>query len=510
MVGLIKKHYLFYSLLFFIGIVSRFPFLEKAQSHWDGPDYTIGILHYSFIEKTPSPPGYPLYIAIGKFFNFFISDPHMSIVLVSVLFAGVGAVVFYLTGKLMFDRVVGLIATSIFLSAPTIYYFGVTANPYGILPVTSSLVALVVFLILKKKRDYGFLLALVFSFAIGIRPQDAMFLTPLYLLGCFYLKSKERIISIAALIFLTLFWFLPTTVVVGGIGQYFSYVISFAKNDAAPNLSLQRIIQILPIIIKGVYLTCGLASIFLFVILKYIKNVVYPSELLGKNIKPYFLVYSFWITPSLLFNLFIRSDHAAHQMAYLSAFILLVSYFLKKTFRKKTIVVVLVVVVVNLITFFRDRDPQRVKPYVSQSFHYSEITKNNLRMHAFEDFIVNKYQPYETLMVVDPEIFRSVSYHLKSFRVYSFGAIDTNNIPHANIVHASFDWHYIKTIKTVHEFIIPNGTHYILFYNNNKPIVFEKLDVRSLLLSGNQKVYILQVQGKKTLRLSKGQISALD
>lgn len=511
MVGLIKKQYLFYTLLFLIGILSRLPFLEKAQSHWDGPDYTIGILHYSFIEKTPSPPGYPLYIAFGKFFNLFISDPHLSIVLVSVLFAGIGAIVFYLAGKLMFDRVVGIISSSIFLSAPTIFYFGITANPYGILPVTATLVALTVFLIIKEKKDYGFLLALVFSFAIGIRPQDAMFLTPLYLLGWYYLKSQERITSIVGLAFLTLSWFIPTIVAVGGLHEYLSYIYSFTRNDAAPDLSIQRIVQITPIIIKGIYLTCGLASLFLLMTIKYRSFVIYPGKLLGKNIKPYFLVFMFWITPSLLFNIFVRSDHAAHQMTYLSAFIVLVSYFLKNSFRKKIIFVVLILVIINLITFFRDRDPQKIEPYVSQSFHYSEIVKNNERMDVLKNYITAKYLPTQTIVITDPEVFRATSYHLKNYKVYSFGALDTNNFPHANIVHTSFNWHYLKTTEAVHEFTVPSGIRYILFYNNNKPMVFKKLDVVApLLLVGNQQVYVLKVKEKETLRFSIGQISTSD
>lgn len=510
MLRLKKNSYLLYAFLFLTGILTRIPFLEKAQSHWDGPDYTIAILHYSFIEKTPSPPGYPLYIAIGKFFNFFISDPHMSIVMVSALFAGVGAVVFYIAGKLMFDRVVGLIAASIFLSAPTIFYFGITANPYGILPVTATLVALVVFRILKEKKDYGFLLALVFSFAIGIRPQDAMFLTPLYLLGLYYLKSRERVVSTFGFIFLSFSWLIPTVVAVGGVSEYFSYVYFFSRNDAVAKVSIQRIVEIAPTIIKGLYLTCGFASILMLALVKHFGLIASPKKLLGTTMKPYFLVFIFWITPSLLFNVFVRSDHAAHQMAYLSASILLCSYLLRSIFRKKALFLVLIIVVANLNTFFRDRDPQNVMPYVSQSFHYSEIVKNNMRMSSLQEFVYKKYKPDETIIIVDPEIFRAVSYQLKSFKVYSFGAIDTNDKPHTDIVHSSLNWHYVKTINEVHKFVIPRGVKYVLFYNNNKKLVFGKLDAKELFLHGNQQVYELHVHEKEVLNFSKGQISALD
>ena len=41
-----------------------------------------------------------------------------------------------------------------------------------------------------------------------------------------------------------------------------------------------------------------------------------------------------WILPALVFNLFVRSDHAGHQMTYLSAFILLISSSFSETGHK--------------------------------------------------------------------------------------------------------------------------------------------------------------------------------
>ena len=52
----------------------RFPLIEKMQSHWDGPQYSIAVVRYSLIQETPAPPGYPLYIAMGRLFYFFTHD----------------------------------------------------------------------------------------------------------------------------------------------------------------------------------------------------------------------------------------------------------------------------------------------------------------------------------------------------------------------------------------------------------------------------------------------------
>ena len=99
-----------------IGIVaffSRIPFLEKFQSFWDGPQYSIGIVRYSFVQQTPAAPGYPIFIGLGKFFYFFLHDPHSAIVAVSVLASVLGAITLYIVGLNIYNRLVGIAAATI-------------------------------------------------------------------------------------------------------------------------------------------------------------------------------------------------------------------------------------------------------------------------------------------------------------------------------------------------------------------------------------------------------------
>src|SRR5258708_6367052 len=94
-----------YILCFLFGafaLVSRVPLLERYQSHWDGPQYTIAIIRYSFEQQTPAPPGYPFYIGLGKFFYLLLHDPHTAIVAVSVFASIIGAITLYFVGLKMY------------------------------------------------------------------------------------------------------------------------------------------------------------------------------------------------------------------------------------------------------------------------------------------------------------------------------------------------------------------------------------------------------------------------
>src|SRR3989344_5430097 len=122
-----KKDYVICFVLLLIAFFSRIPLTEAIQSHWDGPQYSIGVVRYSLEQDTPSPPGYPLYIFMARLINVFVGDPHRALILESVLFSFIGTVVFYLAGKNLFNRVVGVISSLIFISGSTFYYFGLTA-----------------------------------------------------------------------------------------------------------------------------------------------------------------------------------------------------------------------------------------------------------------------------------------------------------------------------------------------------------------------------------------------
>jgi len=510
MLSLLRKERFLIVSLFLSGIISRLPFLEKMQSHWDGPDYTLGILHYSLIERTPSPPGYPLYIFAGKVMHSFFTDPHTAILLVSVVFAGVGAIVFYLAGKIIFNKTVGVVSSLLFLSAPSVFYFGITANPYGILPSTAAVVSLVVFMIIKFQKKYGVLLGLVFAFALGIRPQDALFLTPLFILGFFYLSNKQRILSLIGFLALFIIWFLPLVMLSGGIGNYLNYIDVFARNDARVDFSVQRFFYIAPIIVKGAYLTCGFGLLFLLFLLSkagaYLTN---PKKLVSKKVKPYFLVFSFWLIPALAFNFLVRSDHAAHQMAYLSALVLLCSFCITKVVGKKAIVVALIIVILNLFTFFRDRDIQKIMPYVSQSFHYSEIVKNDVRMKSISDFINAKFSSENTIVIADPEIFRQSSYYLMNFNVFAYGALDTSLNPHRDIVHHSYLGHYKLSYDKTHKLVIPPKVTEIILINNNREVNLPKSSFKKHILEGNAVIYSIRVLAGEKYLLSVHQIERI-
>lgn len=473
------------------------------QSHWDGPEYTIGVTRYSLQNDTPSVPGYPLYIALGKLFHIFFSDAHLSILLVSVLFSGIGTTVFYALGKNLFNKTVGLIAAILFLSGPTFYYFGITANPYGILPTTAVLLVWIVYEITERARKNGIFLGIVFALSIGVRPQDAFFLTPLFIYGLIRSDTKNRIVAIITCILGLLCWLIPLLQSAGGLNEYI-YLLKKYSEEALPSFSLLHLYSVWFILAKGLFLSFGLSIIFLSF---YFKFIISPHRIklqrLLKN--KYFLLFFLWIAPSLLFNMFIRSDHAAHQMTYLSGILMLIAYAIWECFQKNKSLLwftLSALVLFNLFTFFRDRDPGMKKPYIPQSYHYSEIRKNDLRLKSKVTFIQQTFNPKTTYIISTEPFWCQYSYYLKSYQITALFGLNNINAPYKylhDLIYAK-NWNITWSQTKDFTIIIPKNISTIVFMDDETSTWIKNHAFKTFNLAGNSQLTIISISKRTKIK----------
>lgn len=485
------------SLLIFL---SRILIFEKYQSHWDGPQYSIAIFNYSFIQETPAIPGYPLYIAIARFFNYIFLNPHFSILFVSGLYSVLGFWIFFLCGKKFFNRTVGVYSSILFITSPVFYYFGITANPYGAVGVNSLILALATFLLSKKTKGifYGFL----FSYVIGFRPQELLFLLPLYIYGLSLLNAKQRVISLIGFIFLTLFWIFPTSKNIGGIFEYFRLMIG-SYSSSAENISIgKRIIYILPIIVKGLYLGLGVSGVFLaFIIIRKIRE--FNEKILTNKVNRTTIIFLLWIFPSLIYNVLVRSDHAAHQVDYLAALILLAGLSIDYVFKNKSLSKLALVLLglINLITFFWDRDPNFQKKYIPQSYHYSEIKKNNIVMDLKIRFIKNHGQQNDTVIFTNADNWRPYMYHLEKYVVYNLDGLYSKDKKFKCIQRKANNYRFILAYNCELTLKIPVNVRRIILVDPVRSAIGKIVS-----LPYNQKIQIIELKGGSEIYYEYGKI----
>lgn len=483
--------------LFLLTFFSRIFLVEKYQSHWDGPQYSIAIFNYSFEQQTPAPPGYPLYILIGKFFNFFIHEPHYSLLLESVLFSSIGTVVIYLFGSEIRNRKVGIIASILYFSSPVIYFFGLTAYAYGVSAALLSLVAFCGYRLMKYNTS-GYLFGLSYATLLFLRPQDILLTLPLFLFVLFVSTKRARLQALFALLIFTLSWFPFYLQIIGGLDAFNKHV-SPLSGSKVPGFSLLHAWNMREILFKGVVLTLGIGIIFpvLWLVLRhpYFLGNIKDKKLLKNK---YLLFFIFWILPPLLFNLFIRTDHAGYQLPYLVPLLLLTSLSLTSLLRGKALIVVIFLLFIsNLYLFFRDRDPSMSKPYIPTSFHYNEIRKNDLKLSEKINWIKKNTTPEKTVILVgEPDYFRPVMYYFPEYTVFEIAALTTQDKNYSMRIYKAFNFRY-ELIEAENNIFNPGG-------NITKIICFS--DACSNWVGGKKEVIYLRYGAKLTTLFLNGSI----
>lgn len=453
-----KIDYIICFLLLIISFISRFPLVEKIQSHWDGPQFSIAIVRFSLQQQTPTTPGYPLYVAMGKFFHLFISGPHQSILAVSVLASMLGSIIFYLIGKNLYSRAAGIIMSAIFLTGSTFYYFALTPYGYELLPPLTALLAYFVYKIFIKHEQIGLIYGLCLGLLFGVRPQEILLFGPLALLGFIYLSKKQKIYALLIFSIITTLWIVPIIYSSGGMKNYIDINFSTAST-AFPN---RPITQNIETIIKGFLLSFGIAAGFL--LYYFYKLFRKGKKYLIKNIKVISLFF-IWMAPGIFFNLFIRTDHAGYQMSYLTAFIIIIAYTVWKSTEKSKALFLLAFVAIsvfNLYWFFYNRDPNYVLPYRPTSFHYSDIRKNDLKTGSKVNFILSHFSPKQTLVITNSVLWRPYMYYFKDYQVTSLDGLVDNTPSFYHIERNAKNWNMQQFENKDLSLIIPKGINYIV------------------------------------------------
>src|SRR5205814_3263238 len=77
------------------GAVSRLPFVRATPINWDSVQFALGLEPFNLHSHQPPPPGYILYIALGRAINWLVGNPGLSLSLLSVLLSALALPLFY-------------------------------------------------------------------------------------------------------------------------------------------------------------------------------------------------------------------------------------------------------------------------------------------------------------------------------------------------------------------------------------------------------------------------------
>ena len=211
------------------------------RTPWENDEFlfTEAVRNFDPSRYHPHPPGFPLFIVLGKLLHFFVSDPWRALVVVNIIAAPIG----FIALARAFRNWIG--DEQIAIAASLIYFLSASMMLHGPLalsdPVAITFVALALAVISapddSEHERAANLAGLWTSCAIGCRPQLVVPLAPLMAIAIWRMRThRQRFACLANFGFVSVMWLLPLMDAAGGFDGLMAYETKqaayFAAHDA--------------------------------------------------------------------------------------------------------------------------------------------------------------------------------------------------------------------------------------------------------------------------------------
>jgi 4-amino-4-deoxy-L-arabinose transferase-like glycosyltransferase len=256
--SMVSRRWLDSTLLVCAVAATRFAFRSLYLYDIDSVNFALGMDRFDPRVYQPHPPGYFLYICLGRLLNIPLHDANLALVVLSILASCGTVLVVYRLASEWFGPCSAQFAGALFLFSPLAWFHGTVALTYSVEAFFSAVVGLLCWRIYCGRENFVFAAAILLGISSGIRPSSLLFLGPLFLFSLFH-APKRRLAGIIVLTATLIAWFLPMIAVSGGYRPYFGALFSLwgmvpAKAtvfNSSPATSIARAFTIVLIYLLG-------------------------------------------------------------------------------------------------------------------------------------------------------------------------------------------------------------------------------------------------------------------
>ena len=163
----------------------------------------------------PHPPGYFLYICLGRLASLIFHDANSAFVAISILFSCAAVAMICILTDSWFGHGAARFAGLIFLFSPLAWFHGTVALTYIVEAFFSALVGYLCWRADGGHSNCFVAAAIAVGAAAGFRPSSILFLAPLLLFSMSHAPRKQAAQGIAALILTLLAWLIPMLWIAG-------------------------------------------------------------------------------------------------------------------------------------------------------------------------------------------------------------------------------------------------------------------------------------------------------
>jgi len=244
--------------------LTRYAFRSHYLYDIDSVNFALALKSFDPAVHQPHPPGYFLYVCLGRLVDLFFHDANATFVAISILFSCGAVATIYVLANDWFGRNAAVFAGLIFVFSPLAWFHGTVALTYAVEAFFSVLAGYLCWRICCAEGRFVVPGAVVVGLAAGFRPSSLLLLGPLLFFSFCSVNRRQAAGGVAALALTLPAWLIPLIRTTGG-GAYISSFVSLWLTvpsrgtvfNSSPLNSFAR-----ACVIAGIYLLCfGCAAI---------------------------------------------------------------------------------------------------------------------------------------------------------------------------------------------------------------------------------------------------------
>src|SRR5271170_2141185 len=172
--------------------LTRWVFRSRYLYDLDSVNFALGMGRFDPRVHQPHPPGYFLYICLGRLLNNFLHDANLALVLLSIA-ASCGAVaVIYRMALEWFGPGAARFAGGLFLFCPLAWFHGTVALTYSVEAFFSALLGYLCWRVACGTLGLIVPAGVVLGLSAGVRQSSVLFLGPLFLFSLRHASRKRQ------------------------------------------------------------------------------------------------------------------------------------------------------------------------------------------------------------------------------------------------------------------------------------------------------------------------------
>lgn len=202
-----------------LAILTRLPFRSQVLFNWDSINFAYATQGFNLAQHRPHPPGYLLYVLLGRLVSHVTRDPNAAFVWLSITAGALTVVATYLFGKDLFTREDALASSVMLLVSPLFWFSNEVALTYAVEGLFSVIVAWASWKAARSAR-WAYIAVGLLALAMGFRQTTLFVLLPAVVFGLWHLPRRHQLGASLTGAVLALAWLIPLIVESGGARGY--------------------------------------------------------------------------------------------------------------------------------------------------------------------------------------------------------------------------------------------------------------------------------------------------